>query len=149
MTRSKELRDSIALVAHTSVSNLSILFGRELLTSPRLHDIIQLNSSRLASAYDQIKTFFEASSIEYLPCEATTFVLARLAPYSQTREDEKAAVAFYQKAGILFFSASDYRMPPEFKGWMRVSFSVEPERFQAALDRLKAAHQTYMAQNKQ
>ncbi|TAQ84268.1 hypothetical protein B7494_g7403 [Chlorociboria aeruginascens] len=143
VTRSKEIRDSIALVAHTNVSNLSILFGRELLSSSRLHDIIQHNSSQLAIAYGRMTAFFEANSIEYLPCEATTFVLARLAPYAQTRTDERAAVAFYQQAGILFFSAGDYHMPPDFKGWMRVSFAVEPERLDIAMDRLKAAHQIY------
>jgi histidinol-phosphate/aromatic aminotransferase/cobyric acid decarboxylase-like protein len=132
-------------VAHISVSNLSTLFARALLTSPRLHTIIQLNSSRLAAAYERIRVFFEANSIEYLPCETTTFVLARLAPYSQTREDEKAAVAYYQKAGVLFFSAADYRMPSNFKGWMRVSFAVAPERLNIAMDRLKAAYQIYMA----
>lgn len=145
VTQSQDVRDSIALVAHTNVSNLSILFARALLTSPKLHDIIQLNSSRLAAAFGRISAFFEENAIEYLPCEVTTFVLARLAPYSRTRDDEKAAVAFYQKAGILFFSAADYRMPASFKGWMRVSFAVEPERLDVALERLKSAYQTYMA----
>ncbi|KAI0903477.1 aminotransferase GliI-like protein [Ustulina deusta] len=145
VTRSKDVRDSIALVAHTSVSNLSILFARALLTSPKLHTIIQLNSSRLTAAYERIRTFFEANSIQYLPCAATTFVLARLAPYSQTREDERTAIAFYQNAGILFFSAVDYHMPPHFEGWMRISFAVSPERLDIAMNRLKAAYQTYMA----
>ncbi|TGO07103.1 hypothetical protein BTUL_0327g00010 [Botrytis tulipae] len=144
VTRSKDVRDSIALIAHTSVSNLTILFARALLTSPQLHAIIQLNSSRLTAAYGRIKAFFEENSIKYLPCEMTTFVLARLAPYSQKRDDEKAAVAFYQKAGILLFSASDYHMPPEFQGYMRVSFAVEPERLDIAIDRLKIAYQMYI-----
>ncbi|OTB04428.1 hypothetical protein M426DRAFT_320792 [Hypoxylon sp. CI-4A] len=146
VTRSRDVRDSIALVAHTSVSSLSILFARALFTSPELHTIIQLNSSRLATAYERIRIFFETNSIKYLPCEATTFVLARLAPKSETRDDEKAAVAFYQKEGILFFTAADYHMPPNFKGWMRISFAVEPERLDIAMDRLKAAYQIYMAQ---
>ncbi|KAK6591769.1 hypothetical protein H4I96_12202 [Botrytis cinerea] len=117
---------------------------RALLTSPQLHEIIQLNSSRLTAAYGRIKAFFEENSIKYLPCEMTTFVLARLAPYSQKRDDDKAAVAFYQKAGILLFSASDYHMPPEFQGYMRVSFAVEPERLDIAIDRLKIAYQIYI-----
>ncbi|RYC64399.1 hypothetical protein CHU98_g1800 [Xylaria longipes] len=145
VTRSKDVRDSIALVSHISVSSLSILFARALLTSPQLHMIIQLNSSRLATAYERTRVFFEENSIEYLPCEVATFVLARLAPYSQTKEDEKAAVAFYQKAGILFFSAADYCMPPDFKGWMRVSFAVATERLDIAMDRLKAAYEIYIA----
>ncbi|KAI0439039.1 aminotransferase GliI-like protein [Xylaria telfairii] len=144
VTRSKDVRDSIALVSHTSVSSLSVLFARALLNSPQLHTIIQLNSSRLAAAYKRIRVFFEENSIKYLPCEVTTFVLAQLAPYSQTKEDEEAAVAFYQKAGILFFSASDYRMPSEFKGWMRVSFAVAPERLDVAMNRLKAAYKIYI-----
>ncbi|KAI0858312.1 aminotransferase GliI-like protein [Xylaria cubensis] len=144
VTRSKDVRDSIALVSHTSVSSLSILFARALLTSPQLHTIIQLNSSRLAAAYERIRVFFEENSVEYHPCEVTTFVLARLAPYSQTKEDEKAAVIFYQKAGILFFSAVDYCMPPTFKGWMRVSFAVAPERLDVAMNRLKAAYDIYL-----
>jgi hypothetical protein len=87
----------------------------------------------------------EVNSIEYLPCEVTTFVLARLAPYTQTRDDEKAAVAFYPQAGVFFFSAADYHMPLGFKGWMCVSFAVEPERLDIALDRLKASYQIYIA----
>ncbi|KAI8946247.1 aminotransferase GliI-like protein [Xylaria longipes] len=145
VTRSKDVRDSIALVSHISVSSLSILFARALLTSPQLHMIIQLNSSRLATAYERTRVFFEENSIEYLSCEVATFVLARLAPYSQTKEDEKAAVAFYQKAGILFFSAADYCMPPDFKGWMRVSFAVATERLDIAMNRLKAAYEIYIA----
>lgn len=138
------MRDSIALVAHTNVSNLSILFARALLTSTQLHTIIQLNSSRLATAYGRISNFFEQNSIQYLPCEVTIFILARLAPYSQTREDDKAAVAFYQSMGILFFSAADYHMPPDYKGWMRVSFAVAPERLEVAMDRIKVAYQKYI-----
>jgi aspartate/methionine/tyrosine aminotransferase len=145
VTPSKDVRDSIALVAHISVSNLSILFSRALLTSLRLHTLIQLNSSRLMTAFGRIRAFLEVNSIEYLPCEVTTFVLARLAPYTQTRDDEKAAVAFYPQAGVLFFSAADYHMPLGFKGWMCVSFAVEPERLDIALDRLKASYQIYMA----
>ncbi|KAI1091127.1 pyridoxal phosphate-dependent transferase [Rostrohypoxylon terebratum] len=145
VTRNREVRDSIALVAHTSVSNISILFARVLLTSPRFHTIVQLNSSRLALAYEQIRIFFEENSIEYLQCEATTFILARLAPCSRTRDDEMAAVAYYQKAGILFFSAAGYHMPPDFRGWMRVSFAVGPERLSVAIKRLKTAYQAYMS----
>ncbi|KAI2623101.1 pyridoxal phosphate-dependent transferase [Hypoxylon sp. NC1633] len=63
---------------------------------------------------------------------------------SQTRDDEKVAVAFYQNAGILFFSAAKYHMPPDFKGWMRISLAVEPEKLDVALDRLKVAYQTQM-----
>ncbi|KAI5854491.1 hypothetical protein GGS23DRAFT_590606 [Durotheca rogersii] len=51
------------------------------------------------------------------------------------------AVAFYQKTGVLLFSAADYHMPPDFKGWVRVSFAVEPERLTVAMDRLKTAYQ--------
>ncbi|KAH8164037.1 hypothetical protein CIB48_g4208 [Xylaria polymorpha] len=125
VTRSKDVRDSIALVSHISVSSLSVLFARALLTSPQLHTIIQLNSSRLAAAYKRIRVFFEENSIEYLPCEVTTFVLAQLAPYSQTKEDEKAAVAFYQRP---------------------VSSSFQPltTRLDVAMDRLKAAYKTYI-----
>ncbi|KAJ8132319.1 hypothetical protein O1611_g1306 [Lasiodiplodia mahajangana] len=144
VTRNKDMRDSIALVSHTSVSSFSVMFARALLTSPRLHTIIQLNSSRLATAYARLVKFFELNSIQYLPCEATTFVLARLAPYNQTREDERAAVAFYQSKGILFFSAADYHMPSGLKGWMRVSFAVVPEKLGIALDRLKLAYDLYM-----
>ncbi|KAF7949953.1 hypothetical protein EAE96_007259 [Botrytis aclada] len=145
VTRSTDVRNSIALIAHTSVSSLSILFARALLTSPQLHTIIQLNSSRLTAAYARIRMFLEENSIEHLPCEVTTFVLARLAPYSKTREDEKAAVVFYQKAGILLFSASDYHMPSEFQGYMRISFAVEPLRLDIAIDRLKTAYQIYIS----
>ena len=96
------------------------------------------------SSYEKLKAFFEENSIEYLPCEATTFVLARLAPNAQTRDDERAAVTFYREAGVLFFTAADYRMPPGFRGWMRVSFAIEPERFRIAMERLKTAHQRYL-----
>jgi aspartate/methionine/tyrosine aminotransferase len=124
------------------------LFGRALLTSPKLHEIIQANSSRLAVAYSRITTFFAENDIEYSPCEVTTFVLAKLAPGVKSREDEKNAVAFYQEAGILFFSAADYHMPAGFEGFMRVSFAVEPERMDVALKRLKVAYQKYLARSK-
>lgn len=145
VTRNKDVRDSIALVAHTSVSNLSILFARALLTSPQLPDLVQRNAMHLAAAYDRVRTLFEDSGIEYLPCEAATFVLARLAPHSQTRDDEKAAVDFYQRRGVLFFSATDDGMPSEYKGWMRVSFAIEPERLEIAIGRIREAYQAYIA----
>ncbi|KAI2632835.1 aminotransferase GliI-like protein [Xylaria nigripes] len=142
VTRNRDVRDSIAFVTHIGVSNLSILFARVLLTSPDLprppptspdlprHPTTSTQSSSSTPHGSQSLLggsggfFFEANSIEYLPCEMTTFVLARLTPHSKTRDDEKAAVAFYQKAGILFFSAADYyRMPPDFRGRMRISFA--------------------------
>ncbi|KAI5925267.1 aminotransferase GliI-like protein [Camillea tinctor] len=144
VTRNKDVRDSIALVAHTSVSNLSVLFARVLLTSPRLHTIIQLNSSRLATAFGRLRAFFDTNSIEFLPCEVATFVLARLAPHSKSRDDEKAAVVFYQKAGILLYSAAGYHMPADFTGWMRISFAIEPERLGTAIERLQTAYSIYM-----
>jgi hypothetical protein len=77
------------------VSNFSIFFVRSLLTSPKLHEIIQLNSSGLTVAYSRITTFFAENDIEYFPAKVTTFVLAKLAPGVKGRDDEKKALAFY------------------------------------------------------
>lgn len=93
-------------------------------------------------------SFFEAESIEYFPCDATTFVLARLAPHAKDREAEQAAVDYYQKEGVLFFAAAGYHMPEDFtRGWMRCSFAVEPERMTTALERIGAAYRKYMIAN--
>ncbi|KAK5634981.1 hypothetical protein RRF57_010693 [Xylaria bambusicola] len=136
VTHNKDVRDSIALVAHISVSNFSILFSRAFLTSAQLHTIIQLNCSRLETAYGRLTAFFAENSIEYLPVKQR---------HSLTKDDERAAVVFYQKLGLLFFSAADYHMPSKFKGWMRVSFAVEPDRLTIALNRLKTAYRTYIS----
>lgn len=136
MTQFNEnLRNGLALAAHMNVSTLSVVVATELLVSPALPSLVALNSARLAEAYKLITCVFKRHGIRYFPCNAGTFVLARLAPNAQSWDDEAAVVQKLEQAGVLVGSGRRYHVHD--KGWARVCFAVERAVLEEALRRME------------
>lgn len=136
MTRNRHLRDAVALIASANVSSLSTIASKELLRSTQLPALLQLSSTRLAEAYATLTSFFKVSSILYFPGYSTTFVMARLAPFAHSWEDEAKAIDSYWRAGVLIAPGHVFHMPENQKGWMRVSFAIEKDLLAEAIARL-------------
>lgn len=66
-------------------------------------------------------------SVEYLPANGATFVMAKLGPWAETGQDELDAAAQYQKCGVLLSPGYHYHMPSPYVGWFRVSFATDNE----------------------
>ncbi len=118
-----------------NVSTLSAVFAAELLATPRLPALIALNSTRLSIKYDLLKKLLDRHGIDYVPCNAGTFVLARIAPHAETWEDEDAWVGRLRQAGVIVGSGRTYHVPE--KGWARICFAIEDCQFQEAVRRME------------
>jgi len=134
------LRDALALAAHVNVSTMSTVSAAALLRSSELPSILQLNSERLATNYNQLTSFFRQCDIEYLPCNAGFFVMARLVPFAKTWDDEAELVQKLSENGVLVGGGRGYHVHEP--GWARVSFGVQTEVLDKAIKRMKKVFQT-------
>ncbi|KAI1932878.1 hypothetical protein LOZ65_000485 [Ophidiomyces ophidiicola] len=123
----------------SQASVLSTAFTTALLSSPTFPFLITLNSARLAEAYMLITEFFTRRNVAYIPVSGGSNIFARLAPRAKTWEDENLMIEKLRGAGVLVTSGQNYSGRPKAKGWVRLSFSVEPKRLQEALKRVDAA----------
>ena len=118
-----------------NVSTLSAIFAAELLATPRLSSLIELNSTRLSMRYDLLKDLLDRYGIYYVPSNAGTFVLARIAPHAESWEDEDAFMGRLRQAGVIVGSGRTYHMPE--KGWARIGFAIDDSQFQEAVRRME------------
>ena len=119
-----------------NVSTLSAVFASELLASPILPLLLSLSSARLSKRYNLLTNLLNRHSISYIPCNAGTFVLARIAPHAETWDDEDALVGRLQRAGVMVAPGRRYYVPE--RGWARICFAVEDGWFQEAIRRMDA-----------
>ena len=140
VTRNKDLRDAIALIASVHVSTLSTVASKAILCSPGLSDLLELNSKRLAEAYLEVSTFFKSSDIAYIPCNSAIFMLAKLAPLAKSQMEEMATFRQYIQAGVMVAPGWAYHITDSQRGWMRVSFAVSHESLQKGLQRIKLVY---------
>ncbi|PYH35561.1 aminotransferase gliI [Aspergillus neoniger CBS 115656] len=137
-TRNNPLRRTVGLAGAVQVSALSTIGAIAILTSSRLPDILKQNCMGLAVAYCTVTEAFRRIGITYIPGTAAVFLMARLAPRAQTREDELAACGKYRQAGVAVVPGSAYHMPGNYQhGWMRVTFGVAPETLTEGIRRIE------------
>lgn len=142
MTRNQAVVNAIALISSVHVSALSTLCAKELLRSPALPELIQINKQKLRDAYIDTVRFLKCAGIEYFPCNAAVAVLCRLAPNATTTQDEMEAFHRYIEAGVMVAPGLAYHVTANQKGWMRVSFAVNAENRQKGLARIESVYQT-------
>ena len=140
-TQNTNLQKAISLLATKNVSSLSIHFSTELLSSPKLPSLLQLNTQRLAKSYVFLTSFFTAAGIKYQPANGSVFVLAKLAPKAQNRDDEATAHSQYVQAGVLMSPGRAYSMPDGSPGWMRVTFALDRDYLLKGLERIKEVYE--------
>ena len=132
------LRNGVALAASGQVANPSSLVVTRLLTSPRLPELVALNSARLADAYGLLTCSLKRMQIPYVVCGAALFLFARIAPNAQSWEDESLAVRQLAEAGVVVSAGRGFRVPEHEKGWARILFSVERRRLEMAIARIES-----------
>lgn len=146
VTQHKDIADSIALISSVHVSTLSTLFAKELLSSPQLPAMIKSNKQKLQNAYIETTKFLQGANITYFPCNAAVFLFCRLAPGASTIGEEMAAFHAYTEAGVKVAPGIAYHVPSHQKGWMRLSFAVEPEQLRKGLARVASVYRTLQRQ---
>lgn len=73
-----------AIAAQMQISTLTSTFVTALLTAPNLDELVKLNSERLARAYTTLTGFLKKFKIPCIPCNASLYVFAKMAPEAQT-----------------------------------------------------------------
>ncbi|THV45507.1 hypothetical protein BGAL_0480g00040 [Botrytis galanthina] len=134
----KDLRDGLALAAFSNVSILSSILTKALLCSPNLEEIMNLNSRRHHQSYMVMTSFLKEMGVPYLPCNATPFLMARIAPDASSWEDEAAAVKKLNDIGVWVSAGRGQHMPESAKGWARLTFTLEPVRLKEGLERMRS-----------
>lgn len=145
VTRNRPLRNVVGLVASVHVSALSTVFAKEVLASSQLPALLSLSADRLGVSYTTLTTAFKETGIEYFPCHATVFLLARLAPHADTWEEEMTAFRAYMQAGVLLVPGKAYHMPERLKGWMRVTFAVTADELAEGIGRIQKVYRSLVA----
>ncbi|KAF2259677.1 1-aminocyclopropane-1-carboxylate synthase [Lojkania enalia] len=133
----RPLATGIALSTNTQVSSLTAVATTSLLTSPKLQDLLTLNSERLAMAYKRTTDFLKLHNIQYMPAYMGPFLFARVAPNAQTWEDEADVIAACKNAGVSLSAGKNYHLNEGDKGWARITFAVSEENLEEALKRLE------------
>jgi aspartate/methionine/tyrosine aminotransferase len=129
------MRNALALAAHMNVSTLSTVAMIELLSTPRLPELLRLNSTRLTEVYTMITNFLSKHGIPYFPCNAAPFILAKIAPHAINWDDELDVVQKLQENGVLVGGGRRYHVL-EF-GWARISFAMSKPVLQEAIKRME------------
>ena len=112
------------------------MFATTLIRSPKLPELMKINSERLASAYRVLTSFLKSRNVAYIPANAGLYVFARVAPKASTWEDETAQIARIKEAGVLVSSGKSYHVPESEKGWARIGFAIPTDQLTEAIHRL-------------
>ena len=126
-----------ALGANTQTSSFSAIATIGLLSSPNLPTLLDLNSERLAAAYNTITTFLIRRHIQFIPVTSGLFVFARVHPTARTWDDEAEFVARIRSAGVLVSAGRAYHVVENEKGWIRITFAVDSHELSQALRALE------------
>ncbi|KAF5871647.1 putative 1-aminocyclopropane-1-carboxylate synthase protein [Botrytis fragariae] len=127
------LRDALALASHMNLSTMSTVYATSLLRSARLPGLLSPKSQRLSNSYTQMIALFKKYDIKYFPCNAGLFILARIVPEG-TWEKELGMVDSFKRNGVLIGPGKRYHVLEP--AWTRISFAMEPEVLNLAIERM-------------
>jgi DNA-binding transcriptional MocR family regulator len=126
----------VGLAASLSVSSLSSLITKSLLTSPQLPQLVDSNSRRLGRLYEILTSCLRTHGLEYFPASAGLFVFARLAPDVTSWEEEADMVRRLREAGVIVGPGRVYYTAEGDKGWVRLTFALPEDRLRQGLQGL-------------
>lgn len=129
----------VSLASNTQVSSLAATFTRSILGSSGTPNLIALNRRRLSTAYAAITGWLRLNEFSYIPVSAGVFVFAKLGRDSTTWDEEALLVKLCKEAGVVVSAGRTYHGIESEKGWVRLTFAVEPEALREGLTRLSKA----------
>lgn len=127
------------MITTTQMSSLATIATAGLLTSPDLPRLIQLNETRLMSAYNQASKWMIARDIRYIPAVNGVYLLARLAPGAKTWQEEEELVRSLNVVGVLVLPGRSFHLKEP--GWVRLTIAVEPAVLTEALSQMAKVFQ--------
>ncbi|CAI6334305.1 unnamed protein product [Periconia digitata] len=130
----RPLATGMSLTSSTQLSSLTAIAASALLTSPKLPQLIKLNSQRLSIAYSRLTSFLKEHNIEYIPATNGPFLFCKIVADARTWEDEAEFVSGCKKKGVSISAGKSYHV--NVKGWARINFAIMPEEMSDALTRL-------------
>lgn len=84
-------------------------------------------------------SLFKKHHVEYFPCNAGLFILAKIVPHGGTWEKELEIVGLFRKHGVLVGPGRRYHVREP--GWARISFAMEKEVLDMAIERMERVFQ--------
>ncbi|KAK8092443.1 uncharacterized protein PG998_014928 [Apiospora kogelbergensis] len=127
-----------ALAANTQVSSLTAIFTTALLNSSKLPSLLKTNASRLADAYNTVKSVFDRLGLRYIPVSHGPFIFVRIAPNATSWEEESLAISCCKEMGVVLSPGKAYHIVDKEKGWTRLTFAIKNDQLEEALRRLEA-----------
>ncbi|ESZ91287.1 aminotransferase GliI [Sclerotinia borealis F-4128] len=131
------LRTAISLLSYASVSTLSSLYLKSILSYPDLPLLLKTNSERLTASYKLLADSFSKWGIEYLPATEGIFIFAKLARRATTQKEADEVFSRLAKHGVLVSPGKFYNGIPGEVGWARVTFSLPLEVIEEAVARME------------
>jgi hypothetical protein len=131
------MRVGLALASNTETSSLAAVASTTLLTSPRLPELLRLNSLRLLESYSLLTSLFRKYHKQYIPVNSTPFLFVRLVTDAATWGEESAVISLYKEAGVNISSGKAYHVNDQEKGWARVTFALGRPRLIEAIKRME------------
>ncbi|KAI9647502.1 hypothetical protein NHQ30_003887 [Ciborinia camelliae] len=131
------LQIAISMLSYATVSTLSSLHLKSILSSPDLPKLLVMNSERLTISYKLLADSFNKWGIEYLPATEGLFIFAKLARQAKSLEEADGVFAQLAKNGVLVSPGNLYNGIPGELGWARVTFSVSVEMIEEAIVRME------------
>ena len=119
------------------MSTLSTLLTTAILRSPTLSTLSSLNAQRHGESYAVLISWLKEWQLPYLPCNASPFIMARIAPRASSWKDEAAVVQALEEVGVRVSAGRSQHLPTYAMGWARITFAVQLERLKEALKRME------------
>ncbi|ETS77609.1 hypothetical protein PFICI_09671 [Pestalotiopsis fici W106-1] len=133
--KNRPLATGLALTSTTQMSCLTAIATASLLKSPELPRLLELNSQRLADAYQRTTAILKSHGLPYIPVNHGPFVFFRIDPNAQTSEEEAKIIQKCKQAGVTVSAGRSYHLPEAAKGWARMNFAIAPGVLDEALGR--------------
>lgn len=129
----KEMAAGLALASYPQTSALASTFVSALLSSPKLPDLLSLNSRRLAEGYSTVTNLLKKHHLEYVPSYAGLYVFAKIVPNAGSWDEESRLVNKLKDEGVLVSAGKSFHGPEQEKGWARIGFAVPKQQLDDAV----------------
>jgi aspartate/methionine/tyrosine aminotransferase len=102
-----------------------------LLTSPKLHELIESTRKQLAASYKIVEDILKELDLEYVPATAGLWVNAKA-------KDAEAGdtVAKARAAGVVIGAGTEFNTVPGEKGWLKITFALPEDILLEGMKRL-------------
>lgn len=133
----------MSILTYAGTSSISAAALTTLLSSPRLHSLLAINSQRLSASYAIFAEGFNRLGVEFIPATEGLFIFARIGKHVMSIDEENVLTARLREQGLTVSPGRSFNeMSKEF-GWARVTISIQQEVAKKAMRRFETFYSLY------